>query len=451
MEPIRATSTVSSDFGDAMERSAPLSTPPRTLRGHFVQHPQNRGSRRHGAGVALSSSEVLHHGGYGPKGRLSNSDTYLDQKAGGLEQHAEGRRQQPFTHESVCHSLTKMKSGSSLLIGGRKSPNEASRLCYLESRGAWTRVEDLPTGRYRHAAVAFEDGVLVSGGKSDSNTVEHDWLYWENGRGWSQVNFIGDQPQGRFGACATSLSPEFTQNNGSQSSMLLIGGMDEHRKILVDVWQVDLIFMSPEGGPAVRCWQPSLKFEGSGEYISGFGGVLVEQAGDVWLIGGIGPYGYSKHSCEIIKINNKYEASRYQLAAPPNESIPRPMLVGHHVVPIGKDNFMIIGGGATCFSFGTYWNRGCYTVATQPKTSPSNTWALIPSTTQGGTSQPPTERALTLKPVAVRRTNLQSKTDFDQLLFHRIPTVIEGLSIGSCTETWDSDYLKDAIGEQTSV
>lgn len=437
-----------------------LSKSDRKITGKFHPSPQIHGLRRHGASAVLSPSEILHHGGYGPKSRLGNGDTYVRHFRDESIASGASTPKQYFTHEVVCHSLTRMKNGNSLLVGGRRSPDQAVQACFLESRGAWTRVEDLPEGRYRHAAVPFEEGVLIIGGKRDSTNLVNDWLYWENYKGWNRVNFIGDQPSARFGASASKVPVEFTRAPGPQSSVLLAGGMGHLRRVHTDVWQIDLIFMAPNGSPVVRCWQPTLKQEGKEVRIGGFGGRMVEHNGDVWLVGGISNLGYCPHSDELVRIDKDYEVSNFQIAAPDGESIPRPLLVGHQVTSVDKDSLLIFGGGATCFSFGTSWNRGLYSITTTADAKPTDSWELIPPPKAFKTTQISSKLASTLKtrqdyagerPVNIDRVRVQSRQDFDALLVVREPAVIEGLEIGKCVETWNDEYLKQKIGADRQV
>jgi tRNA wybutosine-synthesizing protein 4 len=43
------------------------------------------------------------------------------------------------------------------------------------------------------------------------------------------------------------------------------------------------------------------------------------------------------------------------------QSSPRPLLIGSSIQYIGG-KLLIMGGSAVCFSFGTYWNKGCFTL-----------------------------------------------------------------------------------------
>ena len=451
-------STDQTSESSSKEEQAPeLRRQIRTLTGAFVPSIQNQGLRRHGASVMLSPTEIFHQGGYGPRGRLSNADVYVQRSQIGTQTSNASTPKQYFAHEAVCHSLTRMKNGTSLLVGGRRSPDEALQACFLESRGAWTRVQDLPTGRYRHISVPFEDGILVIGGKINSTKLADEWLYWEYGKGWNRVNFIGEEPPARFGGAACNLPAEFTSGPGpAQSSALLAGGVGISRVVLTDVWQIDLIFTSPDGSPVVRCWQPTLKYQSGVVDVGGFAARMIEHARNVWVVGGIGKLGYNQHAYEICRINKNYEVANFQIAAPDGESIPRPLLVGHQVASVEEHSLLIFGGGATCFPYGTSWNRGTYSVATKSTSAPRDSWKLIPPSKDfrlvqrrlKQMAQPQTEQSLGgPMPIPIDRIQVQTEEDFEALLTVREPAIMEGLALGGCVDKWSDEYLKNRVGE----
>ena len=430
-----------------VEKFLDSSMPSRKLITTYIPNSHDQGLRRHGAGTLLSPTEVLHQGGYGLQTRRDDADVYVQR--GQDEEEYTGTYHHDFSYEVACHTLTATKHGYSVLVGGRKSPDKALQTCYLENRGIWRKIEDLPEGRYRHCAVAWEEGILVVGGKQDSATLAVDWYYWQNGSEWKRVNLIGEQPPPRFGACAVGLSTEFTQASGDQSSALLIGGIGADRTVLTDTWQIDLLFTSPDGSPFVRCWQPGLKMLGNPEQIIPFGAAATEQRGSVWIIGGVSPNGQTQHDCEVLEIDKNYEVAQSQLAAQKNASMTRPLLVGHQAVPAGKDNLLIFGGGANCFSFGTFWNRGIYLFATRSDQQPKGSWKLSASRSNQTRRRP---RGYTVEetfdPLPVQRVPIQWKQEFDELLHTRRPAVIEGLSIGPCVEKWTPAYLKKTVGTE---
>lgn len=145
---------------------------------------------------------------------------------------------------------------------------------------------------------------------------------------------------------------------------------------------------------------------------------------------------------------------------------PRPLLIGTSAISNG-DNIIIMGGSAVCFSFGTFWNKGCYTLTTKhsddPKSGENATndasckpWKFVhtfdaaaapkSSPTSLSSSAPGTQIL-----VKVPRVKINSSVEFDKILDASKPIILEGLDIGVCTQEWTSEYLKDKVGAEREV
>lgn len=143
----------------------------------------------------------------------------------------------------------------------------------------------------------------------------------------------------------------------------------------------------------------------------------------------------------------------------------RPLLIGHSIATSGR-SLLIMGGGAVCFSFGTFWNKGCYTVLAaevdgdklldpeKQVTVSSESWSYL-NTVDSETSQPPKassrvsppENEKPREPITIARKKISSWTDFAAILSSAEPVILEDLDIGSCTELWTNSYLLDRIGQ----
>lgn len=147
-----------------------------------------------------------------------------------------------------------------------------------------------------------------------------------------------------------------------------------------------------------------------------------------------------------------------KLAAPN----PRPLLIGVSVLSV-NDSLIVMGGSAVCFSFGTFLNRGCFTIyglspsssgdldAIEKPTSPWKYVATGAATTTNiprlPTSPPSTNNCL----VSVPRVRVQSPEEFNRIVEANKPVILEGSSLGSCTEIWTPAYLKDKVGSEREV
>lgn len=138
---------------------------------------------------------------------------------------------------------------------------------------------------------------------------------------------------------------------------------------------------------------------------------------------------------------------------------PRPLLIGSTVVA-SRQTLVITGGSAVCFSFGTYWNKGCYNLfgenaaasASSSKSAPE-TWTLT-RTVAAQVPKKSVEFSGAVDPaqlVSVARVRLGPSTDFDQIVQAGTPTILENMEIGPCVTAWTKDYLKEKVGTEREV
>jgi tRNA wybutosine-synthesizing protein 4 len=135
-----------------------------------------------------------------------------------------------------------------------------------------------------------------------------------------------------------------------------------------------------------------------------------------------------------------------------------PFMVGSATVSSGSQ-LVIVGGGATCFSMGTFWDTGVYRVDLADVVSKmisgrsihnepvvvsyQNSPKLTQPTADGGQPKPQPNACITTIP----KIKLQSKSDFEKLVQGRKPVIIEGLDLGGCVEKWSPEYMAQSVGE----
>ncbi len=162
----------------------------------------------------------------------------------------------------------------------------------------------------------------------------------------------------------------------------------------------------------------------------------------------------------------------------------RPLLAGISVEMTEDGQLVVMGGGATCYSMGTYWNTTAYSfrldrqdlAATKEAAStqtpeesanyPGQPWGLwkiqeMPpavnpkkySPVPGGAHDLPAAQPATDPKLArpVPRLTLNSATDFPKILRGRQPVIFSGLDIGTCMSTWNLDSLAAKVGGERSV
>ena len=150
-----------------------------------------------------------------------------------------------------------------------------------------------------------------------------------------------------------------------------------------------------------------------------------------------------------------------------------PLYVGTSTVPLPDGRVVILGGGATCFSMGTYWNKGIFTLefekpwgqaaAALPESVGKWTYEksveIIPGEksipivaksepkqdVEGKATSPPSRTK------SIPRIKLQNSEDFAKVVRDGRPVVIEGLELGSCRSTWSLEGLAEKVGKDQKV
>lgn len=143
---------------------------------------------------------------------------------------------------------------------------------------------------------------------------------------------------------------------------------------------------------------------------------------------------------------------------------PRPLFVGHSVVPMPDSRVMVVGGGATCFSMGTFWNKWVYTLQIPELAGERNGISLPASRWMHEKTidivpiqrRPPAVPKLESsgKPAqitAIPRLKLETTDHFLKIVRDGKPVVLEGLDLGSCVSAWTPDYLVRKVGADRKV
>ncbi|KAL9103898.1 MAG: hypothetical protein Q9163_001091 [Psora crenata] len=331
-----------------------------TVKRSTLELPQTE--RRFGALFESSHGIFGFYGGLGTRSR-SNSTVFVseaiftDVKAS-LHRTTVPKTSTQFALPSVVeprmsHTITHLANGSFLLVGGRASPDRPLKDCWYFSNG-WRRVQDLPKPLFRHcaASVVFGDNplptaaVLVCGGKSSNNTLSHSWLLWRELFGWQDVSTSKADIEPVFGASISSTRP---------GSGIMIGGMTEDHTINSDMWEWSLSTL--DGYILLTLYKHSLHDPTASKVLGRLGSQLVPFLDGLLLIGGV---------CNDM-LREKEEVVYISKTQFPNEnwsitsvrwqaSHSRSLLVGHSALGF-RDQVLIAGGGAVCFSFGSFWNR----------------------------------------------------------------------------------------------
>ncbi|KAF2873459.1 hypothetical protein BDV95DRAFT_488734 [Massariosphaeria phaeospora] len=414
--------------------------------------------RRFGAAASLAHDLVGFHGGQGAQHRLASLDM--------LGREAAVPTIQPCRSPQarMCHTITSTNMSEVLLVGGRASPLQALADCWLMRGGAWQQVQDLTPARFRHSSAGLNipsegsltGSVLVFGGKTSEGLVLAEWALWTYNKGWMKVPVDGShQPSARFGAAISCM-------DAGQKTGLLVGGMGPDGTVLDDIWHWTF-----SATPT-----PRLKFtdrtndivsSATGSTHARVGASLVPFGNSLLLIGGAAQK-------RILGLHNEFlivSAGALVHLQNPVIAIPKsvwPLLVGFGAAAVSQDEIVLAGGGAVCFSMGSFWNEGYLTIS-KPDSPDIRPWSVAvyqaekteqeqpPKSQPGskGKTQAKMSNARQRNTAMIPRVQLKSANDFTELIAASKPAIIEGLDIGPCTELWTLDYLKEKIGAEREI
>ncbi|KAK5136651.1 hypothetical protein LTR08_002665 [Meristemomyces frigidus] len=393
-------------------------------------------------------------GGLGNPERLTDCDTYS---------HTDDLLPisgPPMRSGIMCHAVTRLGGTSNcIMTGGRGSPDKASAECWIRQDGMWRRSQPLPEGRYRHCAVPMRlpteprpaHTVLLFGGKTSDGHVLDEWLLWMFEGGWRRVHVAGDAPPARFGAAMITDAREGTAG-------VLIGGMTSAGRVLTDFWHWSL-----ESDMTIHCRnitaRASAVLRTNANILGRFGAQLVRTNRGILMIGGI---------CGGRMLTSQDEVLNMKTLRTHPVQGKRPMFVGCSITDV-DGGLIVLGGGATCFSFGSYWNKPSI-LTDSPEASLRCGWHLLT------TSKPDTVMNMGQTDVATRsvpqqtqqnghadsdlrlpdtidipRRSLAQGIDFERFVGEGRPVIFSEGDIGPCTSMWSNSYLQEAIGYDRKV
>lgn len=448
----------------------------------FREYSGTRGQRRFGSTMKLRNDlgeEFLANTfGLGTNSRLRSYDLYTkDIPLRDVKIHRTG------PGSRMCHAITDLGEHGSLLVGGRASPSAALCDCWIftKSTNEWQRIDDLPVPLYRHGMTRLgrSNLALLIGGKTGPSAIFGGCLVYQPGSGWVECNIIGPKHMPIFGSLLAS-HQEATRSptdEGVQFHGVLVGGISPDGTVASQLlrWTLTL----PENGnPTISFTALStLKRDSSGEQIldstnypdnliSRFGASgFISPGGYLSIIGGIIANDIIPRDLDVLSID--VSDSNYKILSACHIAVnPRPLLIGVSTELTNNGQLVVMGGGATCFSMGTFWNPGCYTLEYNPKSpvlgSPTSScddriWkhSKIIEVAEDIEHQPSISSLSTDKQAAIKadipRLRVNTADEFLNLLKAGKPVIINNSTLGSCTQTWSSDYIVQQLGFDREV
>lgn len=455
-----STGSSPSFLGHLQDPSAPISASPSAgvpLDLNREAFPSSHRSR-FGALASLSQNALGHHGGLGLQTRQKKTNVYMltgmdPSDSAEIAAMEETCKQLESIEPRMCHTITSDRRGF-LVAGGRASPDHTFQDCWLSGNNNWQRVEDLPFPLFRHCAitVALENpslhtdkALLVYGGKTGSCHVSDQWLLWRNGFGWITMPVTGPQLKPRFGAVIQETS--FRRG-------ILLGGMANDGRILSDAyeWTIsgDTLTLS------ISLSRMTFSLPDTHSIVGRMGASLINSSFGLLLVGGVSST-LLPQTLDVIRIfleDTNDDGKDIWNWAPVDirTTGQRPLLVGHNTFA-ASDTVAILGGGAVCFSFGTFWNETIITM-TQSDQALKPFFEVNPLEL-GRFTERETSANLIKEPYlgsTVLQTNqVRSSQDFDQVLNDGRPVIMRNMVIDSYIKDWTLPNLIAKIGSDRLV
>lgn len=303
-----------------------------------------RRRRKFGAMFQVSGDVIGLHGGIGNEGRLSTTDRY---GLAGLEAENRTLFNPPQDIQArVCHTITALDNCRCLLVGGRSSPDNALRGCWIGYSGQWKSVHELPVPLYRHCATAVSygteyAGVLIFGGRTTGGVVVNSWFLWRAREGWEEVSTLPAKLTPRFGAAMVATNA---------CCGVLLGGMAQDGTLCDEIWEWTIEY------GASRDTKLQLVLKQGPQIAPRMGSCLIWSTTGLLLIGGISDALIPCGEELLCLAKGAYgQEGGIGILAPASVNIEfgehRPLLVGHSALAVGNA-LLLVGGGAVCFSFG---------------------------------------------------------------------------------------------------
>lgn len=417
-----------------------------------------RGHRRFAAVVPDSDQSIGVHGGLGSQSRLSSTDIYYRGEEG-----TQPTSTLPAYQISarMCHTITGLRDGNCLLVGGRASPDAGLSDCWIRKDKVWKPTHSLLSPRFRHSAVRVQlddvEGVLIHGGKNSKGDILEDWLLWNEQKGWQTIKIAGHPDiASRFGAQMVAVD---------SSSGYLFGGMSRDGIVFNDFWKWSLE-IGEDGSAIIQLADLSEKLRKAtnrADYAVGrFGATTNIISNKLLVIGGIGIRGVLPETMEILCLDiaelgqNEWSSSILQTINAHYESpILRPLLAGH-VSGTVDDSVIVASGGVVCFSFGTFWNNYIWQIC-DTSVDTREDWKYVQVAEKRSTQPDAFYKKILINPSkpndikSIPHMIVQTAADFESIMNQAEPVVITGLKIGACTEKWSKEYLVDTLGSERKV
>lgn len=438
-------STSESDKSPFIQEFTPLATLPREGQLDVITRAAGAPAHYHkkfAAGAAFSESAVISNGGLSTN---RTNDSVLISSAS-----TDTFPLAPETfQERMCHTLTRLDDGKIVLVGGRLAPNKPLSDCWVLSDGKWKRGADLPAPRYRHHSIATLDGsVIVFGGKGRT-TEAASWIEYKEGS-WKTLSTSGDVLPNIYSSAVAW--------NKATGKGFIFGGYLNADTMNYDVFS----FHISNTGVSITNISSSLN-ESSRVLVSRLGAKASYLSGLIYIVGGVTDSRAKAMKYTVIEFDPASStviplAYASSVLDPKSATATLPIFVGFNM-DVVDGALITYGGGAVCFSFGSYWDD--ITVLKPQSSQLENVHLIHKSAKLVSAAAPvtPASNSTTGVPVPAPVPEIDLSTIgtsfqnfLDKVYTTQTPHVMRNLDLGPCLTKWkDAQYLADTVGRDTEI
>lgn len=397
----------------------------------------------------ISDNKVLVFGGYGgdTKQIRNNTSLVLDtktMKVNNITNIGDVPTPRIYHTSTVYNTINNVTYA--LVFGGRGSPKSSYNDFYslqIHETPIFKKIDvygDIPPPRWRHTAEKLKtecnkEYILIFGGRSSterrSEFIALNDLYSINTETWESVKLEcnGDIPSPRFSH--TSICIE----NGQK--MLIFGGFDG-TKAFNDVYIFDFKFKTWK---YIECQGeiPNPMFSHSSclihinnkEYMIVLGGCSLKKNNIGYI------YDIEERSWSILNTSISID--------------PKDLLLVNHTSTLINNSIITIGGGALCFSFGSFYNRmTCLSLF-----ETDNTKSDIELNEKNSISHDHKEENEindNIKTIPLKVLQNITEDQLHEIFLQQYPVIIRGLDFGECIHKWKlKEYFYKHIDHEKLV
>ncbi|CAB4256822.1 similar to Saccharomyces cerevisiae YOL141W PPM2 AdoMet-dependent tRNA methyltransferase also involved in methoxycarbonylation [Maudiozyma barnettii] len=295
--------------------------------------------RSFGSGYVNMDGNMTYHGGCNPN-RVNETLLLTEQftKFNVLDKSG------PIPPVRTCHTFCQIGTGTSVIIGGRNAPHRPYKDTWLydSEHNKWSQGNDLPETRFRHCTVSIGQGkLLVFGGVTTG-----------------QPFMIYDSKKDTYDTVSVAEDSDFSPSNLVSACMsynenidvgYLIGGLDIDTNIVSDTLYTFSLEENKITLQKVVSHPLLSRYGAKCSYIS---------SNKIVVVGGTSPdiLFSNKTNILIVELETHNISS---LVIPSNiwEENHKLCLVGFELQQLPDMQFIIVGGGATCYGFGAISNE----------------------------------------------------------------------------------------------